>query len=934
MLQLIDVKKVYKTSGEDVHALKGIDLRFRKNEFVSILGASGCGKTTLLNIIGGLDHYTSGDLVINGKSTKTYADRDWDVYRNHRIGFVFQSYNLIPQQTVLGNVEIALTIAGVSKTERRLRAEEALKKVGLEGEMKKRPNQLSGGQMQRVAIARALVNNPEILLADEPTGALDSETSVQIMDLIREIAGERLVIMVTHNPELAEEYSSRIVRLHDGLVIADSNPYEGEELSVEEENEAPTYALSEELPAERVEETAKKDKKDKTKKERSSMSFKTSLELSAKNLVMKKGRTAVTSVAGSIGIISVCLVLALSNGFNGYIAKTQEDMLASNPLRITETTLDPTAIMTSMTSNTDMPDLDKLGDNVYVNSFLSNIAQGMMVSNDISQGYVEYVQAMDGSMYEAIAYDTGMQLSDSFYTFAQSGSDQTHKDVRSLAALKQYYIEKISQIDNNYTTLAGFVPLFGSIYGQIPGTRDMTQADSGRYVKSQYDVVEGAFPKNANEAVLVLGGNNDITDLTLAQLGFMKESDFVKLFEKDESKRPEMTIPFEDIVGKEYYLYYNDYLYSEAAETDAYAFNKVSGKEKVDATKTEEEIRQLMEADVQSGTSEKVTVVGILRLKEGISSGCLGSGLYFTEEFAGKVLTKNYDSKISQRLRAQEMLTLECFDKAQSGNWMGLYALLKDSKTQEALSKKAAAYFDGESKYALAWDLMPDVTESTNPAFAAMLGELEDLLKNTYFLLDASQLRSVGAKNTVNAISIYTSSFENKDRVVEYLNAWNDTHEKSEQVKFTDTVGTMLAMVEMMLNAITYVLVAFTAISLVVSSVMIGIITYVSVVERVKEIGVLRSLGARKKDIKNLFNAETFIIGLTSGAFGVGVTYLISLAVNAILGALTGIATLASLPFSSALIMIVISIVLTLISGLIPANAAAKKDPVVALRTE
>ena len=405
MLQLIDVKKDYQTASQTVHALKGINLRFRKNEFVSILGASGCGKTTLLNIIGGLDHYTSGDLIINGKSTKMYKDHDWDVYRNHRIGFVFQSYNLIPHQTVLGNVEIALTIAGVSKAERKRRAEEALKKVGLEAEMHKRPNQLSGGQMQRVAIARALVNNPEILLADEPTGALDTETSVQIMDLIREIAGERLVIMVTHNPELAEEYSSRIVRLQDGLVVADTNPYEVKEEGMSETKEAGMSETNEEeaLPA-----PQKKVKK--AKKERSSMSFKTSLGLSARNLAMKKGRTAITSIAGSIGIISVCLVLALSNGFNNYILKTQEDMLSSSPLEITETTVDITAIMSGMNSAKDLPDLSKIGDKVYVNSFLTNIAQGMTVSNDLSDEYISYLNTMDEDWYTAITYTTGMKL--------------------------------------------------------------------------------------------------------------------------------------------------------------------------------------------------------------------------------------------------------------------------------------------------------------------------------------------------------------------------------------------------------------------------------------------------------------------------------------------------------------------------------------------
>ncbi len=907
MLQLINVTKDYKTVGQDVHALKGVNLRFRRNEFVSILGASGCGKTTLLNIIGGLDHYTTGDLVINGKSTKTYKDHDWDVYRNHRIGFVFQSYNLIPQQTVLGNVEIALTIAGISKTERRRRAEEALTRVGLEKEMKKRPNQLSGGQMQRVAIARALVNNPEILLADEPTGALDSETSVQIMDLIREIAGERLVIMVTHNPELAEEYSSRIVRLHDGLVLSDSNPYEGEEPAIQQI----------EIPEE--EEKPKK----KAKKERSSMSFKTSLSLSAKNLIMKKGRTAVTSIAGSIGIISVCLVLALSNGFNRYIAKTQEDMLSSNPLQITETTMDMAAIMSGMNSATDMPDLSQIGDRVYVNSFLTNIAQGMTVQNNLSTAYCDYIRNMDSSYYEAIQFDTGLTLKDNLYTEVLVGEGEGTTTVMSLAKLKEHYVAKIAAIDGTYSQLVPLVDYLGSIYGKMPGTNadDVQSGRFGEYVLSQYDVIEGEFPSKenaSNEAVLVVGNNNDVTDLTLAQLGFMKESDFVKLFEEDETKKPELKIDFQKIVGKKYRLNDNDYIYKPTSEGD-YAYTKVSGE------------RERLE----EGEGVTVTVKGILRLKEGMNYGCLGnSGLYFTEKLYDEVTVKNSETKISQTLRKQEKVAKDFFAVMQEMTTLDPTS----AEYGETLTEMMQIISDPENKALFE----KKVEKSFDKAYMAGSSWVKDypqmaLLSSYYFLSDTTLLREVGAKTSVNAIDIYTSTFEAKEQVVNYLDKWNDELHKEDtenQVKYTDTVGMMLSMVEMMLNAITYVLVAFTAISLVVSSVMIGIITYVSVVERVKEIGVLRSLGARKRDIKNLFNAETFIIGLSSGVFGVAVTYLLSLGINALLGSLTGISTLAALPFGSAVIMVVISIALTLISGLIPANAAAKKDPVVALRTE
>ncbi len=904
MLQLINVTKDYKTVGQDVHALKGINLRFRRNEFVSILGASGCGKTTLLNIIGGLDHYTTGDLVINGKSTKTYNDHDWDVYRNHRIGFVFQSYNLIPQQTVLGNVEIALTIAGVSKAERKRRAEDALKRVGLEAEMNKRPNQLSGGQMQRVAIARALVNNPEILLADEPTGALDSETSVQIMDLIREIAGERLVIMVTHNPELAEEYSTRIVRLHDGLVVSDSNPYEGENIENME-------LVDEEEPVK------------KQKKERSSMSFKTSLSLSAKNLVMKKGRTAVTSVAGSIGIISVCLVLALSNGFNGYIAKTQEDMLSSNPLEITETTLDVMAIMSGMNSASDMPDLSQIGDRVYVNSFLTNIAQGMTVKNNLSDEYCDYIRNMDGETYEAIQFDTGMKLDHSLYTQVEIQNDSGDVETAnmSLSELKSYYTLKLTQQEEKYASLAYLVDYLGSIYGKMPGTSDVTSEEFGKYVLSQYDRIEGEFPKQANEAVLVIGGNNDMTDLTLAQLGFIGEKEFLSLFpeEGSDEKVEDTFIDFSTIVGKKFSLYYNDEIYQSAEKTDAYIYKYDGRRENLDVTED---------------TGVSVSISGVLRLKDGLNYGCLGTGgLFFTEELYEQLLEKNKDSQIAKTLVAQ----------SQSAQQFSLLSQqLKELTTgTPEYEKKYAEFLDfymaaiGNQSFKPAASTLAENYMAMD-SMSGSGGEANPLMKGLSFLYGDSAQRQVGGKTSVNSISIYTGTFEAKDEVVKYLDAWNDEHkdDAENQVKYTDTVGVMMSMVEMMLNAITYVLVAFTAISLVVSSVMIGIITYVSVVERVKEIGVLRSLGARKRDIKNLFNAETFIIGSASGIFGVVVTYVLSIGINALLGALTGISTLASLPFSAAVIMVIISIGLTLISGLIPANAAAKKDPVVALRTE
>lgn len=957
MLQLKNIKKDYKTADLTVQALKGVDLRFRANEFVSVLGPSGCGKTTLLNIIGGLDHYTSGDLVICGKSTKDYKDRDWDVYRNHRIGFVFQSYNLIPHQTVLGNVEIALTIAGVSKAERKRRAAEALKKVGLEREMNKKPNQLSGGQMQRVAIARALVNNPEILLADEPTGALDTTTSVQIMDLIREIAGERLVIMVTHNPELAEQYSTRIVRLQDGLVVSDSNPYNGE-LSAESLPKAVTDEFRDGLTAEPPEAQSKKTKqtkrekkaakkaaktakrKEKEARERSSMSFGTSLGLSARNLLMKKGRTAMTSVAGSIGIISVCLVLALSNGFNNYILKMQEDMLSSSPLTISSTTLDVSSILSGMSSVKDMPELDKIGDQVYVNSFLTNIAQGMTVTNNLSKEYIGYLEEAE-EYYTTLAYDTGMTLKHSIFTEVEIENENgvTEEVVMSFSELKAYYTLKLTQQEEKYASLAYLVEYLGDMHGKMPGTADVNSEDFGEYVLSQYDLLgeRSRFPEKSNEAVLVIGGNNDIIDLTLAQLGFIGENEFLELFPQDGETADdveEMYIPFDKIIGKKYMVNFNDAIYTPEEEDSNYVYDYVGRRPKE-------------QFDLGAGKGIEVEITGILRLKEGLNYGCLSGGmsgvsggLYLTEQLYNEVLAENMQSELAKTLRAQSLkvqeFNLKLEELASLGqedpDFMtkvaGMLALLDEENGKYfkvAAETVSGSYISGSS-------MANQSGESTGVIDGNAL--IATLLKKTNFLYGDSAVRSIGGKDSVNSIKIYTDNFDSKEMILAHLDAWNDTHESGEQVKYTDTVGVMMSMVESILDVITYVLVAFTAISLVVSSVMIGIITYVSVVERVKEIGVLRSLGARKKDIKNLFNAETFIIGLASGLIGVLVSYLIAGIVNLILAPLTGVANLAALPVTSAIIMVVISVVLTLISGLMPANAAAKKDPVVALRTE
>ena len=932
MLQLTQITKDYPSASGCVHALRGVSLEFRASEFVCILGPSGCGKTTLLNIIGGLDHYTAGDLVIQGKSTKNFKDRDWDVYRNHRIGFIFQSYNLIPHQTVLGNVELALTIAGVGREERRRRAAEALTRVGLGKELNKRPNQLSGGQMQRVAIARALVNNPDILLADEPTGALDSETSVQIMELIKEIAGERLVIMVTHNPELAYQYASRIVRFKDGLVESDSNPYssaaEGEKGASSEaaEGQAEENAVQ---PAEVAAEGETQPKQPKRKKDRAKMSFFTSLALSFRNLLTKKGRTILTSVAGSIGIVSVCLVLALSSGFNNYVKKTEEDMLSYYPVQVTESAFDMASIMTSFTSPQDMPDLKEIGDKVYVDSFLTGLGKGMAVSNDISPEYLEYIAKMDPSYYAEIQYGYGTTVANNLFTQVDIAKDANAENLElvpvtySLSKLKEHYIDVVKSLpEGNYSQLTQFADFFGNVVNRMPGTDDFESETFGDYVLSQYDVIKGEFPKNQNEVVFVIGPNNEVSDLTLAQLGLLNEEKFSALFhegkeEESDGKLSENSlVDFNEILNKEYTLYYNDVVYEK---DPAYTKPTMAAGDRTGYPYTYVGERDNEKLTAAEGEGYNLKAVGILRLKKGLQYGCLTDGLNLTEALIDDYIaqTKEHDDfvnwmKNESAIELTNPLTGEpILDK--NGDPIKIYL---------CPSENLQSYYNLNDEIgAFATGLTADFIRGVLKGFTASF-------------MPESAIRAVGGDNTVTSISFYARDFDGKEHLLSYLDAWNDTHESAEQITYTDTVGTLMGMVQEILNIITYVLVAFTAISLVVSSVMIGIITYVSVVERVKEIGVLRSLGARKQDIRNLFNAETFIIGLAAGVIGVALSYFISIFINIAILSLAGIAGIAALPFTTALIMVAISIGLTLISGLIPASSAAKKDPVIALRTE
>lgn len=939
MLQLRNITKDYQVGDSKVAALKGISLSFRRNEFVSILGASGCGKTTLLNIIGGLDHYTSGDLIIEGISTKDYKDGDWDTYRNHRIGFVFQTYNLIPHQTVLANVELALTLSGVSPKERKARATEALNRVGLGSELNKRPNQLSGGQMQRVAIARALVNNPEILLADEPTGALDTNTSVQIMDLIKEIAGERLVIMVTHNPELAYKYSTRIVELKDGLVVSDSAPYSEEEereevLSHRAEVQSQQAEAAQEAEEGAVEQkSAGKAKRLRTKKH-SSMSLVTAFFLSGKNLLTKKARTLITAIAGSIGIISVCLVLALSAGFNNYISQTEEDMLSYYPVQVSETSIDLNSAMSSFMNGSMNLELDKVEDKVYINSFLSQLAQGMTTTNDLTDGnkatidgkeitYLEYLEAMPEELYNAIMYSYGVNISTNLFTDVEIGSGSTSEGETtsmhmSLESLREYYTYLLTYRADEFSNLTQFVRYFTDVVSVMPNT-DFSAENYGEYVQSQYDVIYGDFPEKDNEVVLVVGDSNDVIDLTLVQLGFMTEEEFLDLFISSEDGVSEgeepASISFDEIVGKEYTLYYNDSVYVDEKynlPVELTGYNYFYDGYSV-ASEDEDPVTE------EEGTT--IEISGILRLKDGLTYGCLSSGLCITESLLQSYIQHNMQSAVVKTLQ----------DAINSGSPETIASTI-NSLVCEPTFESMFETTQGGGSGSIALDKLTPKYNSTS--------------------VTASELvRELGGNDTPSGISVYAKDFTTKQEMLDYMSGWNsaveaartayfeehgtyDGYDGPTEITYSDTVGTLMGMVNTILNAITYVLVAFTAISLVVSTVMIGVITYVSVVERTKEIGILRSIGARKRDIRHVFNAETFIIGLFAGLIGILVAYLLQGIINLILTPLTGISGLAALPIWQAIIMVCVSVALTLVSGLIPASAAAKKDPVIALRTE
>ena len=914
MLELIKVTKDYVTSSETVNALRGVDIRFRDREFVSVLGPSGCGKTTMLNIIGGLDRYTSGDLVINGRSTKSYKDRDWDVYRNHRVGFIFQSYNLIPHQTVLGNVELALTIAGIGKEERVERAKAALDKVGLSNQYYKRPNQLSGGQCQRVAIARALVNDPEILLADEPTGALDTVTSVQIMELIREIAGERLVIMVTHNPELAEQYSTRIVRLLDGNIIEDTNPVTEEEAVLAAEKLTQLKAEEENKLAE----AKASGKKPPKKREKAKMSVFTAFRLSAKNLLSKKGRTAMVGFAGSIGIIGIALVLAFSGGIKGYIASMQDDMLSGNPITITESTYDLDALTGMMQDNLNEALPDKLPGKVYVSSLLEYISEmgdtreTVAVENVLTEEYIDYLKAMPEEYYQAILFDYGVDLNPNLYVDFKQNPDSEAKNI-SVTALTAMYTSILKETD--FKDYADYVGMLVPSFAQLP--------PNDEYVLSQYDLVgEGSrLATEAGEIVLVLNSEDELSDLLLARFGYYTQEEFLEIVDKATKKDADGNPDYDEALYREYFAY--EELLGKTLTW--YPNDTVFAKSEFQNPMTGETVTTYGYSAYSDGFETEgfeLEVVGILTPKDTVSFGSLTSGIYYTTEFMDRVLSENGDSEILDHVLAID----------------------ESDTTAAAAGKYYIPYtysytYNGETRENVPGAIGPTMT------MADMMGSMSGGTSSEFDHADMKErfVRNLGGNDLANSVKIYPVSFDDKFLVTNYLDRWNEDGEltygeqtvgEREEITYTDTLELVINMINTMIDIISYALIAFTSVSLVVSTVMIGIITYVSVVERIKEIGVIRSLGGRKRDVSNLFVAETFIIGLLAGIFGIGATYLISFIVNLILEPLISYPNIAALSAGNAILLVCLSVLLTLISGVAPAKSAAKKDPVIALRTE
>jgi ABC superfamily ATP binding cassette transporter, ABC protein len=841
MLQLQHISKVYHTANQEFHALKDISIRFRENEFVSILGQSGSGKTTLLNIIGGLDQYTSGDLLIQGKSTKQFKDRDWDSYRNHTIGFVFQSYNLIGHQTALSNVEIAMTLSGVSKAERKKRAIEALERVGLKDHLYKKPSQMSGGQMQRIAIARALVNNPKVVLADEPTGALDSETSVQIMELLKDIAKERLVIMVTHNPELAKTYSTRIVQVLDGNILSDSNPYE----PTEEKTQGDIQFT-------------------KTK-----MSFMTALALSFNNLLTKKGRTFLTAFAGSIGIIGIALILALSNGVSDYVKKVQEDTLVSLPLTISEQNQSNLLATSPDLSEKPYKDNNELG----VNTVLTKLLKKQIGKNDLAS-FKKYLEE-NASQVEALTKDVRYQYNLQPYIYETDTSNGPKSILPSTLA---------DEVETSNQTMKGYLHNI-DYWSELSSDTNM--------LESQYDVLEGRLPTDKSEIVLIADENNEISDLLLYSLRIKDPSEL-----NDAKKLDELgsqTYQYSDFIGKTFKAVVNT---NRFVKENNQWINKIDDK-------------SYMKTQIENGLELKI--VGVLRQKEGTRSSVNSpsGGVAYTSALIDYTSEQIQNSDIVKEQEANP--TINVFTGKE---------FAKDPKPFNS------ADLTEEEKIQLA--------KMTPEQQAQYVQQYNDNLAATY----EENLAKLGVidKSKPAAIEFYTSSFQQKQELKDFINAYNtakkDAGDDDKVLAYSDDIQTIMSSITTMVGVITTVLVGFVAISLIVSSIMIAIITYISVLERTKEIGILRAMGASKKDIRRIFTAETAIEGFISGVLGIAITLLATFPINAIVAQTTKVDGVAQLPWDAALILIVISIVLTVLAGLIPSRIAAKKDPVESLRSE
>ena len=996
MLELKDIKKEYPGGGETVEALKGISLTFRNSEFVSVLGPSGCGKTTMLNIIGGLDQYTEGDLVINGRSTKDFRDRDWDAYRNHSIGFVFQSYNLIPHQTVLQNVELALTLSGVSKAERRERAKKALEEVGLSSQLRKKPGEMSGGQMQRVAIARAIVNNPDIILADEPTGALDTETSVQVMEILKKIAEDRLVIMVTHNPDLATRYSTRIIRMLDGVITGDSNPLTKEELG-------------------QLKESAKEEKAPKQGK-KPSMSFGTSFGLSLKNLFTKKGRTALTSFAGSIGIIGIALIYAVSHGTTSYIDLVQEDTLASYPLTLQSQSMDLTSLMQSFMGMAHS-DTEHETDAVYQKPMMYDMVNALnsteTMQNDLRtfKAYIEDVwmdlenennlrDAVSGIQY---TYDLDLLVYTENVdgTILRSDSQELMQDL-----LLEYFGMDMSSLSSMTESSGMSMMSSGSSLWE-----EMLSGENGSLVspllENQYDVIYGSWPTEYNEIVLVVDENNEIDDMTLYALGLKSEDEIDEIMtaamNQTELEVEQQSWTYEEICDMEFRVILNSDCYVEDENTGLY----------VDLRETSAGLKYLYD----NGISLKVS--GIIRPNEDASSSMLTGTIGYTselteyimehakeadsvaaqlanpdidifnglpfretasdltqaekeEEFRAYLADLDEEGKAEAYIRIMSIPSQEQIDQAvdqivgdmeraeleetmaqaiagQTGmssdeileytssmsdeELYGMFLEMAAEQYREQYAQGVQAQMSTMSTEQLAYALDMAVETYTAEQFEQYYDEVLEFSEADY----ESNLRELGYVDPEEpaAINLYASSFENKEVIEDAIADYNETADEMEQISYTDYVGLLMSSVTTVINAITYVLIAFVAVSLIVSSIMIGVITLISVQERTKEIGILRAIGASKRNVSSMFNAETMIIGFTSGALGVLITYLLCIPINMILHHLTGINSLSAyLPIPTAVILVLISMGLTLFSGIIPSKSAARKDPVVALRTE